>query len=713
MKRLILLLFLIQIFGVGFAQNKLLTIDEAVVGQWKELYPKTFHNLQWRGSTSFFTFQDSKNIYQQSVTNADSTVLLTIEDINAALHNAGVDSIKRVPYFHWENDKEMHFYSGNTWCLYSFSEKKITATIDLPEKAENKTLYFKNKSIAYTIDNNLYVATVGAKPFAITNDPDKENIYGQAVSRNEFGIDGGIFWSPSGKLIAFYRKDVSQVKSYPLVDITKREAEVDYMKYPMAGMKSERVSLGIYNLASKKTVFIEKEDTVSEKYLTNITWSPDENSIYIQVLNRAQDTMKLNKYSAADGTLISTLFKETNSKYVEPQHPLIFIDGKSDKFIYQTRNDGYNHAYLYSDEGKLIRQITKGKWEITDILTVDKNYMYYVSTQESPLERHLYRANIKNGKTIKLSKVKGTHAVKLNITANCFIDRYSSTTIPNNIDILSLKGEKLRNVLTASNPLKEYKMPKMEIGTIKAADKTTDLYYRLIKPIDFDSTKKYPTIVYVYGGPHLQLIKNKWLGDARMWQYYMAQKGYVMFTLDNRGSANRGLEFENVIHRQCGVNEMKDQMEGVKFLKSLSFVDENRIGVHGWSFGGFMTTSLMVNHADVFKVGVAGGPVIDWKYYEVMYGERYMDTPQENPEGYELTSLLPRAKDLKGKFMIINGAIDPTVVWQNSQLFLLECIKNQIPIDYFVYPRSEHNMRGQTRIHLMKKVSDYFDDYLK
>jgi len=349
----------------------------------------------------------------------------------------GVDSIKRVPYIHWENENELYFYSGNTWCLYSVSEKKITATIELPEKAENKTLFFKNKSIAYTIDNNLYVVKAGAKPFAITSDTDKENVYGQSVSRNEFGITGGIFWSSNGTTIAFYRKDESKVKDYPLVDINKREAEVDFMKYPMAGMKSENVSLGIYNFDSKETVYIENEDTVSQKYLTNISWSPDEKSIYIQALNREQNHMKLNKYNAASGALINTLFEETNSKYVEPEHPLIFIDGKSDKFIYQTRNDGYNHAYLYSNDGKFIGQITKGKWEITNILSVDKNDMYYISTQESPLERHLYKININNGKTEKLTQVKGTHSIKFNNAAGYFIDRYSSTTVPNNIDIFS------------------------------------------------------------------------------------------------------------------------------------------------------------------------------------------------------------------------------------------------------------------------------------
>jgi len=511
--------------------------------------------------------------------------------------------------------------------------------------------------------------------------------------------------------VAFYRKDETNVKNYPLVDITAREAELENIKYPMAGMASEHISLGIYNITTEETIFIEANDTISEKYLTNITWGPEEKSIYIQVLNREQNHMKLNRYSVSTGELTSTLFNEKHDKYVEPHSPLIFLD-KKDQFIYQTRTYGYNHAYLYNTKGDQIKQITEGNWEITEILHVEKSNLYYLSTEASPIERHLYKININSGKKYKLTKASGIHNITINKKTDYFIDNYSNTTTPRIIHISSIDGKSVRRVLTASNPLKKCNLPEMSIGTIKAADKVTDLYYRLIKPANFDSTKKYPAIVYVYGGPHAQLIENSWLGGARLWNYMMAQKGYVMLTIDNRGSANRGLEFENVIHRQCGVMEAKDQIKGIDFLKNLGFVDHERIGVHGWSYGGFMTTTLMTNHPETFKVGVAGGPVIDWKYYEAMYGERYMDTPEENPEGYLFTSLIPRTNNLRGKLLIIHGGIDPTVVMQHSQQFVRECIKNRIPVDFFIYPRAEHNVRGYDRIHLMEKVTQYFEDYL-
>jgi len=235
----------------------------------------------------------------------------------------------------------------------------------------------------------------------------------------------------------------------------------------------------------------------------------------------------------------------------------------------------------------------------------------------------------------------------------------------------------------------------------------------MILPPDFDATKKYPVIVYVYGGPHAQLVTNDWLGGASGWDFYMAQEGYIMFTLDNRGSANRGAAFENIIHRQLGVIESQDQMTGIEYLRSLGYADMDRIGVHGWSYGGFMTTTLMTDHADVFKVGVAGGPVINWELYEIMYGERYMDMPQENEEGYANNNLLNKVEKLTGRLMLIHGTADPVVVWQHSLNFVQKCVEKKVLVDYMVYPGHEHNVRGYDRIHLMRIVTRYFEDHLK
>ncbi len=713
MKQKIALLGLMLVtLQVSFAQDRKLTIEDAIVGQYRELAPARYRNLQWIGETTAYSFQDIKKLYSQSTKDNDTITLLTIDELNTAIEAKGGSPLSYLPAIQWESKNDFHFYSGQTWYHYNLAEKSLTHSITLPDEAQNRSLNYAIKAIAYTIDNNIYISDSEGKQTQITFENNPDIICGQTVSRNEFGISHGLFWSPNANYLAYYRKDESKVTDYPLVDITTYPAKVNNIKYPMAGMASEHISLGIYNLAQKTTTFIEKEDTVSEKYLTNITWGPEEQFIYIQVLNRQQNQMDLKRYAVADGTMDRKLFSEKNDKYVEPEHPLSFVPGKPELFIYQSRRDGYNHAYLYNTLGELQKQITQGDWEITELISLKGNNMYFMATKESPLERHFYAANIKSGAITKLTQQAGVHSVNLNQNYKHFLDSYSSTKNPGTTAISTIKGQSIKTALQAKSPLTEFNMPQMEIGTLKAADGKTDLYYRLIKPTDFDENKKYPVIIYVYGGPHAQLIQNRWLGAGQMWLQYMAQKGYVVFTVDGRGSAYRGLEFENVIHRQCGVNEMKDQIEGVKFLKQLPYTDMSRVGVHGWSYGGFMTTSLLVNYPEYFKVGVAGGPVIDWKYYEVMYGERYMDTPQENPEGYQYTSLIPRAKDLDDKLLLIHGGIDPTVVWQHSQLFIQECINNQIPVDYFVYPTTEHNVRGMKRIHLMQKVSDYFDSNL-
>ena len=369
---------------------------------------------------------------------------------------------------------------------------------------------------------------------------------------------------------------------------------------------------------------------------------------------------------------------------------------------------------MYDTDGNLIRQVTKGNFEVQEVygFTADGKDLIILANKETPIDFDIYRVNIETGAILRITKHAGSHNAIVSKDGSVIIDQFSSTTIPNQINIIDIKGKLINTVLVADNPLKDFNLAKMKIGTIKADDGITDLYYRLITPPDLDTSKKYPAIVYVYGGPHAQLITNRWLGGAAGWDYYMAQKGYVVFTLDNRGSANRGLEFENVIYGNCGEYEMRDQMYGIEFLRNLGYVDMERIGVHGWSYGGFMTMNLALTYPDIFKVAVAGGPVTNWEYYEVMYGERYMGNPNENIEGYKKSNLIERAGNLKGRLLIIHGAQDPVVVWQHSLAFLQKSIENKVLVDYFVYPEHEHNVRGLDRVHLMRLVTRYFDDNL-
>ena len=571
-----------------------------------------------------------------------------------------------------------------------------------------------SKATAYVEDHQLYVVDGEGKKHQLNTDGSREIVYGQSVHRNEFGITKGTFWSPDGQRLAFYRMDQSMVQDYPQVDIFPREATYEPDKYPMAGMTSHKVTVGVYDLRTEKTIYLQAGDP-TDRYFTNIAWSPDGNAIYMFELNRDQNDCRLVSYNAETGEKIAELYRETSDKYVEPLHPILFLPWDSNKFIMQSQKDGYNHLYLFDTNGKELKQLTSGSWVVQKVLGFNSKQksILITSNEANPIQHNTYAVNIATRQRTLLDNGQGSHQAQLSGSGQYLIDRYTEPDVPRNINVVNVATTKALRLLTAKDPWEGYQQPIFENGTIKAADGTTDLYYRLVKPHDFDASKKYPTIIYVYGGPHAHNVEAAWHWYSRTWETYMAQKGYIVFILDNRGSENRGLTFEQATFRQLGQIEMQDQMKGVEFLKSLSYVDANRLGVHGWSFGGFMTISLMVNYPDVFKVGVAGGPVIDWKWYEVMYGERYMDTPQTNPEGYEKTSLINKAGKLKGKLQIITGYNDNTVVPQHCLSFLDACIKAGTQPDFFAYPGEEHNMRGHASVHLHERITQYFEDYLK
>ncbi len=548
-------------------------------------------------------------------------------------------------------------------------------------------------------------------------------VLGESVHRNEFGINGGLFWSPKASRLAFYRMDQSMVEDYPIVNTKAREAEVRNIKYPMAGMKSHEVTVGVWDCAAQKLVYLNtaRDTSVHERemYLTNIAWSPDEKYVYIAKVNREQNHMWLEQYNAESGDFVKVLFEESNPRYVEPCEPMIFTP-KGDQFLWYSMRDGYKHLYLYSIDGTLVKQVTKGEYEVEGFIQFDKKgeNIFIYANKDNQAGRDAYRVNLKKGTmecmTMTENGLHGTHSVVVNEAGTMWVDMWSSVNVPMRADLRDWKHKNpIKTFFEAENPLKDYAMPGVKLGTIKAADGKTDLYYRLITPPNYRTYEKYPTLVYVYGGPHSQLVTDSWLGGGNLYFMYLAQQGYVVFTLDNRGTDNRGFEFESCTHRRLGEIEMADQMEGVKFLKSLPYVDQDRMGVEGWSFGGFMTITMKLAHPEVFKVGCAGGPVIDWKWYEIMYGERYMDTPQENPEGYEANSLLNKAKNLEGRLLVIQGAEDNTVVPQHSTEFIERCINNYKQVDYFAYPHHEHNVLGRERLHLYQKMFQYYEDFLK
>lgn len=671
--------------------------------------------LGWHGDKLTYIKGDSVMI-APNTDKEKSQVLLSLQDINSGMRldkDESLKSLNTIQFISPESN-DILIATPDKIYLYDFVAKKIVATFLSLDKMNNHDWAEKSRMLAYTKDNNLYIQDSEGKETAITSETNPGIVCGQSVHRNEFGINKGIFWSPAGNLLAFYRMDETMVTDYPLVDISARIAKLKDIKYPMAGMKSHHVTVGVYNPVTQQTVYL-KTGTPKEKYLTNIAWSPDEKSIYIAEVNRGQDTCIVKSYDAATGKLQTTLFTETHPKYVEPENPVLFLKNDPSKFLWQSERDGFNHLYLYDTTGKLLKQITSGKWDVTSILGFDEKSenLFYVSTEASPIEKHIYKLNLKTGKREQLSKEEGVHDGMLSASGKYICDRYTSQNNPGKVTITETKSNKSYVYYSAKDPYRNVQLPEITLGKLKANDNATDLYYRLVKPLNFDPDKKYPVIVYVYGGPHSQMVDNSWMGQVRGWDIYMAEKGYVVFTMDNRGTSNRGIDFENITHRRLGVVETEDQMTGVEYLKSLAYVDAGRIGVHGWSYGGFMTLNLMLRHPETFKVGVAGGPVTDWKYYEVMYGERYMDSPQENQEGYKNSSMVERAGDLKGRLMLIHGDEDPTVVMQQSLQFLHSAIKKGTHPDFFIYPGHGHNMTGHDRVHLHEHITRYFDDFLK
>ena len=564
-------------------------------------------------------------------------------------------------------------------------------------------------------EHNIYVqSSVGSQPVRVTADGCRQIVYGEAVHRNEFGIETGIFPSPDKTAFAFYRMDQSMVTDYPQVNTFTRIASCEPDAYPMAGMKSHKVTVGVYDIAAGTTVWLDLGD-VTDRYFTNITWSPDGKAIYLFELNRDQTDTSLDVYSAETGKKLRTLYTEHSDKYVEPLHSVSFLPWDSDKFLLWSDRDGFRHLYLMDTRGRMLKQVTKGPFVVKDLVGFcPKTKSVIIATNElNPLQSNLFSVKLSDCRRTLLDNGIGLHSGKLSADGTMLLDTYSAPDVPRAYDIINTVSRKRTEHFRSPDPWAGYAVPAYHTGTLKAADGVTDLYYRMVLPPDFDASKRYPAVVYVYGGPHAHLVDASWHWASRSWETYMAQKGYVVFVLDSRGSEHRGRDFEQATFRNLGVCEMEDQMCGVAFLKSLSYIDSSRLGVHGWSFGGFMAISLMTTYPDVFKVGVAGGPVIDWKWYEVMYGERYMDTPEQNPDGYARTSLLAKAGNLKGRLQIIIGMNDPTVVPQHALQFLDACIKSGTQPDFFVYPGEGHNMRGHASVHLHERITRYFEDYLK
>lgn len=700
------------------AQQKI-TMSDAIMKGRTVLAPANLKQLQWVPGSTQFTYAVGPRLVRTQVTNLKTDTLDVLQKINEGLVAGNAKMLDGLPAVTWIAADKFSFHAdkgAGEKGIYTYSlTEGLQRKNWYPEDAENLDVHDKTFAAAYTKNDGLWINIAG-KDLGVAKNEGPGIVYGKSVHREEFGIFKGTFWSNTGRYLAFYRMDESMVTEYPIFELDSMPAQVRQIRYPFAGSKSHHVTVGVYDTQTGQKRYLNTGEP-AEQYLTNVAWTADDKYVLIAVVNREQNHMWLKQFDAATGAFVKTIFEETSDKWVEPEKPAVFIPGSNDQFLWQSERDGYNHLYLCNLAGTPVRQISKGAMPVTNFYGFDikGENCYYQVADESGLNRFIYAANLKTGATTRLSSDDGIHNGLISSNGEWTLDAFTGKETPRIIYLQSVKKPAERRIVfSAKNPLDGYELGQTRVITLPSPGGPT-LNARMILPTNFDEKKQYPSLIYVYNGPHVQMVTNGWLAGGELWMHHMAEEGYVIFVLDGRGSANRGFAFESAIHRRIGDCEIEDQMAGVNYLKSQGFVDPQRIGVYGWSYGGHMATSLLSRPEakGAFRCGVAGGPVLDWDMYEIMYTERYMDMPKENPEGYKKNDLFNYIDNLSGRLLMIHGSSDDVVLWQHSLRYIRECVRHGKQIDYFVYPEHLHNVLGPDRVHLFEKIEQFFNENLR
>jgi len=569
--------------------------------------------------------------------------------------------------------------------------------------------------ISFVRDHNLWLVNLAdGKEREITQGGTEEIRKGELdwVYPEELDIKTAYWWSPDSSAIAFLEMDERKVSQYPLVDFSSPSGEAEMERYPVAGGANPivRVFVVPLNGGEPRAMDIGAETDI---YIPRVNWLTDSKHVAIQRLNRAQTVLDLLIADTNTGKM-RTALSENDSNWINVSDDLYFLkDGK--RFVWSSERSGYRHLYLYDLDGKQLGQLTKGEWEITAVDAVDeaKGLVYLTATEKSPLERHLYRIALDGSGFTRLTKEEGAHAAVFAPNAAAFYDTYSNAATPPRQDLYRADGSRIATINENKiAELTDYHLTPMEFVTVKSRDGAL-LNASILKPPDFHPQKKYPVLVYTYGGPHVQVVRNVWGGPNFLWHELMAQKGYIIFSVDNRGSAGRGHAFEMPLHFRLGAQELSDQRDGVQFLKSLPYVDANRIGIWGWSYGGHMTLHAMFEAGDDFKVGFAGGPVTDWRYYDTIYTERYLGLPQKNEKGYQDSSPVKYASQLKGKLLIAQGTGDDNVHYANTLAVINDLIEAGKYVEVMAFPGRGHGVSDPpARRVLMQRVTQFFLDNL-
>ncbi len=709
-RNLILALMLGTFTFTGQAQFDLKKITDA------NFVIQSLKNARMRPGTAELTYKQAKSA--ENIDDAgvilhplDSSLkerLVPLANLNEALTAKKLPALEEVPDFEWVDGTALSFEHANQLLSYNIKSDEIQTLIELKEGYEDLQLY-KHKKAAYRVGNNFYVS-VGKKIQQVTYDELNGVSNGVVANRHEFNVDQGIFWSPDGSKVAFYRVDERCVSEFPMIENGTQPREIRNIRYPMCGTDGQVVRLGVYDIAGGNAVWIDEDPT---KYLAGVTFNLDSSALYVNVIHRDQKSAKLKKYNTATGKKIGTIIEDKSDKYVEPLYGPYFIDDH--QFIWITRTKGFQQPFLFDERaGGGLTKIVDGEWEVSSVQGMDdkKENFYFHANINDPLDRHFCRYNIAAKKLEVLSTGSGYHSANRNAGSSYFVDVISSKDKEYALHVLDQQGA-IQYEYVALNRLSSDEIgTKVEIKKAFITSHGFPLYGRMIYPPQFDASKKYPVVLYVYGGPHLQMINNSYLHGASLFLNYLAQQGYLVFTIDPRGSNSRGLAFEQEIFQKLGDAAIEDNMLAISYLKGLPYVDKDRIGVHGWSFGGFVTANLMMRTKNTFKVGVAGGAVSDWTLYEIMYTERYMETFRTNPVGFIRSNLVNHVKDLQGSLLLVHGSHDDIVVEQHAHRLLAKAMEEGVEIDYFSYLGHGHHVRGQDSFHLLQKMARYFKERL-
>lgn len=617
--------------------------------------------------------------------------------------------------YQWSNDgKALLFPLGGDVFYWKVGDKKARKLIETPQFETDVKFSPKGNFVSYIRDQNLFAYDLTQnKEFQLTEQGGGPIKMGMAefVAQEEMDRMTGYWWSPDESKIALTKVDESPVEQVTRSEIYAEEIKTVTQRYPFAGKRNVEIELGILSFKDKKLGWVDLGNN-KDIYLPRVQWTSDSNWLSFQVQSRNQKALTLNAVHWPSMKQ-KTLLTETSKTWINLHHDLYFLsDDKG--FIWASERDGFNHLYWFDMNGKLKQQITKGDWVVDAVEHIDqkKRVIYFTGRKDTPIERHLYQVSFDGGAIKKITQRSGFHSISFADSGTSYTDNYSNANKPPQVSLHKANGERLtwlsENKVDKNHPFYAYQKNwiEPEFGTFETEDKTT-LYYRLYKPANFDANKKYPALVYLYGGPHAQLVTNRW---GRMLPQYMAQQGYAVFTVDNRGSNYRGKAFEDPIYRAMGKIEVDDQVEGVKFLRKKSWIDPERIGVHGHSYGGYMTLLAMFKAPEYFKAGVSGAPVTDWRLYDTHYTERYMGHPEKDKQAYDESSVFPYATNLSGPLLIYHGMADDNVLFKNSTKLYKLLQDNNIQFYVMDYPGKKHSIRGKkTGMHRMNMIRNFFD----